>query len=275
MDDGRWTTRGLSYLTVCRGDACVAPTSNFFCASFAKQAEHVPYYHISSGGIGRAPRKNTMRGATPAHTLACVTQICLDPRPMSDTRLRVFLNDHLSGLTGAVELAKRTRSNNDDEDALYDVLDALVDDFEDDRDLVEELLDEIDEPQDGFKKTLAVLGERFGRLKPNDGGTGYSPLSRVVELEGLLFMLEGSRVLWSSLDIIAEDDDRLDDYDFAARRQRAERRHETLDRFRRRAVEIAFIDEDEDFEDLDGTSESVRVVEDTDGNVDMIVIDKS
>lgn len=194
---------------------------------------------------------------------------------MSDTRLRVFLNDHLSGLTGAVELARRTRDENDDQDALYDVLDALVEDFEDDRDLVEELLDEIDEPQDGFKQALAVLGERFGRLKPNDGGTDYSPLSRLVELEGLLFMLEGCRVLWSSLDIIAEDDDRLDGYDFDARRRRAERRRATLDRFRRRAVEIAFIDEDDDFEDLDGTSESVHVIEDQDGNLDMIVIDKS
>lgn len=191
---------------------------------------------------------------------------------MSDLRLRIFLNDHLSGAVAAVELAKRTRDENDDETALYDFLDTLADDFEHDRETLEDLLDRIDEPQNPLKIGAAYLAERTGRFKPNDQLTGYSPLSRLVELEGLLFMLEGFRVLWRTLAVVAEDDDRIDDYDFDERARRVQRRQHRLDAFRERAVRIAFLDEDDDFEDVPATG-SVRTVE-REGEVKMIVVEK-
>jgi hypothetical protein len=49
--------------------------------------------------------------------------------------------------------------------------------------------------KDGAAWTL----ERVGRLKPNNKLLGYSPLSRVVELEGLVLGVTGKLALWESL----------------------------------------------------------------------------
>ncbi len=40
-------------------------------------------------------------------------------------------------------------------------------------------------PQDRVKNAMGWGAEKLGRLKPNGQLTGYSPLSRMVELKGL------------------------------------------------------------------------------------------
>lgn len=54
--------------------------------------------------------------------------------------------------------------------------------------------------RDRVKPLLARLGERLGRLKPNGQLTGYSPLSRVLELEILSSMIGGKLQLWNALE---------------------------------------------------------------------------
>ena len=60
-------------------------------------------------------------------------------------------------------------------------------------------MEAVDAGRDRVKVTAAWVGEKAGRLKPNGQLTGYSPLSRVVELEGLSLGIEGKRLLWVSL----------------------------------------------------------------------------
>ncbi|MEA2221746.1 MAG: hypothetical protein QOH83_122, partial [Solirubrobacteraceae bacterium] len=69
----------------------------------------------------------------------------------------------------------------------------------------------------------AKAGEKLARLKPNEQLTGYSPLSRVLELEGLRSGVGGKLALWDSLSQIAPHDDRLDEDEVAALVARAER----------------------------------------------------
>ena len=47
------------------------------------------------------------------------------------------------------------------------------------------------------KSAGAWTAEKFGRLKPNGQLTGYSPLSRLVELEGLKLGITGKLGLWT------------------------------------------------------------------------------
>jgi hypothetical protein len=49
------------------------------------------------------------------------------------------------------------------------------------------------------KAGLAWAAEKVGRLKPNGHLTSYSPLSRLVELEGLKAGIEAKRSLWLAL----------------------------------------------------------------------------
>lgn len=43
------------------------------------------------------------------------------------------------------------------------------------------------------------MAEKFGRLKLNGQLTGYSPLSRLIEIEGLLIGVGGKLSLWENL----------------------------------------------------------------------------
>ena len=70
-----------------------------------------------------------------------------------------------------------------------------------------------------IKPAIGWLREKLGRLKPNGQLRGYSPLSRVVELELLLLGITGKLRLWALLDELVGD--RLD-ADFVALAKRAE-----------------------------------------------------
>ncbi len=50
-----------------------------------------------------------------------------------------------------------------------------------------------------FKRVLAQGVERVGRLKLNGRLVGYSPLSRVLELEALMSGVQAKRGLWRAL----------------------------------------------------------------------------
>ena len=63
----------------------------------------------------------------------------------------------------------------------------------------------------------------MGRLKPNGQLTGYSPLSRVVELEGLALGMTGKLALWKALRELVDEEPRLDAAELERLRERAER----------------------------------------------------
>jgi len=72
------------------------------------------------------------------------------------------------------------------------------------------------------KPALAWVAEKAGRLKLNGRLRGYSPLSRLIELEGLETGVAAKRSLWQSLAGAFAGDARLEQFDLDALVARAE-----------------------------------------------------
>lgn len=157
-----------------------------------------------------------------------------------DTRLiAIYLNDHLAGSTGGVELARRTLGANRGT-AFEAPLERLATEIAEDREALLDVMTRLEVARDPLKVWAGWLAEKCGRLKLNGRLTGYSPLSRVLELELLALGVEGKRALWRALARVAESDARLEGVDLDALIGRAERQRRLLERERLRAVELAF-----------------------------------
>jgi hypothetical protein len=152
-------------------------------------------------------------------------------------RLAIYLNDHLAGSVVGTELAKRVLRENRGS-SFGEFLDWLLGQILEDRATLERLMAELGVPESRLKRALALTLERVGRLKLNGQLTGYSPLSRLVELEGLALGVTGKRALWVALQEIAEP--RLREFDFDELRRRAEEQLAGLERLRIEAARLAF-----------------------------------
>jgi hypothetical protein len=113
--------------------------------------------------------------------------------------LAIYLNDHLAGATGGVELARRLRASNRGNDVFGQPLDRICVEIEEDRATLEQVIDRLGFSRSRVKPAGAWVAEKLGRLKLNGRLRGYSPLSRVLELEGLLIGITGKMALWETL----------------------------------------------------------------------------
>lgn len=114
--------------------------------------------------------------------------------------LAIYLNDHLAGATLGVELARRLRASNRDDPEFGPALAEVCAEIEADRETLKAAMDRLGVGQSKLKPLAAVLGERLGRLKLNGRLRGYSPLSRLDELELLQIGVTGKRRLWRALE---------------------------------------------------------------------------
>jgi hypothetical protein len=153
------------------------------------------------------------------------------------TLLAIYLNDHYAGSTAGVELARRARAGNEG-NGLGGLLNRLADEIEEDRSTLAAVMEAVGVKRDPLKPRLAWAGEKLGRLKLNGQLTGQSPLSRVVELEGLELGITGKASLWRALGELA--DPRLEAFDFESLAERARRQREELEPHRVAAVREAF-----------------------------------
>jgi hypothetical protein len=153
--------------------------------------------------------------------------------------LRIYLNDHLAGSVAGHELAKRTQSNNVGT-PLGEYLIEFMQELEEDQTVVENLLDSFEATPDRIKQLAAWIAEKAGRLKLNGQITGYSDLSRLLEIEGLCLGVEGKLSLWRSLRQVAGHFPELAVIDVDSLIERGETQRERLEEFRLEAATIAF-----------------------------------
>jgi hypothetical protein len=113
--------------------------------------------------------------------------------------LATYLNDHLGGATGGVELARRLRRSNRGDAMFGQPLDRICKEIEDDRITLEQVIEKLGVSRSIVKPAGAWMAEKLGRLKLNGRLRGYSPLSRQLELEGLLMGITGKMALWKTL----------------------------------------------------------------------------
>jgi hypothetical protein len=137
--------------------------------------------------------------------------------------LATYLNDHLAGATAGSELARRAASENEGT-PLGELLSKLAEEIAEDREALLELMGTLDVRVDRKKVVAGWTAEKAGRLKPNAQLRGYSPLSPLIELEALSLGIEGKRLLWRSLETVADEHglpaERLAELADRARRQR-------------------------------------------------------
>jgi hypothetical protein len=141
--------------------------------------------------------------------------------------LGILLNDHLAGSTGGVELARRATDQNAASE-FGQPLAAIRDEIEVDRATLEAVMDDLGVARSRVRPALAWVGERFARLKPNGRVRGYSPLSRVIELEGLVLGITGKLRLWRLLTELVGDDSPADFGALAGRAEDQRTRAEAL-----------------------------------------------
>ena len=157
---------------------------------------------------------------------------------MTDDRLLgIYLNDHLAGSTVGKERCRASRdANRGNEVGAF--LDGLLREIERDRETLLQVMASIGVQPSSLKTTLGWVTERVGRLKLNGRLTGYSPLTRLLELELLSLGVSGKRALWIVLD--DRDDPRLAGFDFAGLAERAQNQRDGLEEHRREAARSAF-----------------------------------
>ncbi len=151
------------------------------------------------------------------------------------TRLSTYLNDHLAGSTGATEIIRRAIKANEG-NSYAPFLDQLLVEVEEDRESLRDVMRRMDVSEDPVKHVVAWTAEKAGRLKLNGQLLGYSPLSRLVELEGLSLGVTGKLCLWLALRAAYPDDPRLTGVDLEELAKRARDQRQRLERVRRKAA---------------------------------------
>ncbi len=159
---------------------------------------------------------------------------------MNEKNLRIYLQDHLAGSTAGLELARRTRGANEGTE-YGPPLARIADEIEADRRHLVGIVEELGFGGDRLKIMAAWGLEKVGRLKLNGQLTGYSPLSRLVELEGLLAGITGKKGLWVSLLELAPSEPRLEAELLGRLRDRAEEQRATVEELREKAAREAFL----------------------------------
>jgi hypothetical protein len=128
-----------------------------------------------------------------------------DPDP---TLLGIYLNDHLAGATAGLELFRRAAGSH--AGAPGDALKRLTAEVEEDRDALLAMMRLLGFPVRQYKVIAGWAAEKAGRLKLNGRLISRSPLSDVIELEGLHLGVLGKAAGWRLLRMLADTDPRLD-----------------------------------------------------------------
>jgi hypothetical protein len=158
---------------------------------------------------------------------------------ISSELLPIYLNDHLAGSTAGLELARRALRSNSQND-YGPPLARLAAEIEEDRKTLLSIMASLGVGTDRAKQVAAWLAEKAGRLKLNGRLLGYSPLSRLMELEILELGVTGKLALWRALHLLAVHEPRLDRGELERLIGRAEGQVGEIETLRERAVGDAF-----------------------------------
>ena len=111
--------------------------------------------------------------------------------------LAIYLEDHHAAGVAGSRLATRlaTTASERSEADLSRVLPEIAEDLA----TLESLMRRLGAKPNTMKDTIARVGERLGRLKPNGRLRERSPLSDLLELETLVVGIRGKQALWVSM----------------------------------------------------------------------------
>ena len=134
--------------------------------------------------------------------------------------LATYLNDHLAGSIGALEMLDDLIQEHDDK-PLGAFLKTLRGEIESDQEELKRLIAQLGIGESGVRKAGAWVAEKLSRVKLRLGGTGEPSLALLQSLESLSLGIAGKGSLWRNLGAVAQSTPRLRDFDFARLEKRA------------------------------------------------------
>jgi hypothetical protein len=155
----------------------------------------------------------------------------------SNNLLRIYLRDHHAAAVAGTELAKRSAKSNAGtpfETLLNELRNELLEDLRS----LEEIMSRLGISTAKGKDGAMWMAEKFGRLKLNGSFTAYSPLSRIIEFEGLALNSLGNKGVWSALTQVEHP--ALDAEELQRLEKRADDQGRRVAEARREAVRMAF-----------------------------------
>ncbi|HET9121775.1 MAG TPA: hypothetical protein VFN72_14695 [Solirubrobacterales bacterium] len=155
---------------------------------------------------------------------------------MNAKLLGIYLNDHLAGSVVGGRLAQRIVQQNEGNDYGNGIA-GIAREIEQDKATLQQLMDRLGVEQQRARMAMAWVTEKAMRLKPNGSLFGYSPLSRVMELETLTMGITGKLELWRSMEAV--ENGGITGFDFARLAQRAEAQRDVVEDLRVRAAREA------------------------------------
>lgn len=150
---------------------------------------------------------------------------------MASPLLAIYLNDHLAGAAAGLELFRRA-SGAHRGTPLGAELDRLTAEVQADRDALLGIMRTLEVPVRQYKVLGGWAMEKAGRLKLNGHLLTRSPLSTLVELEGMRLGVEGKAAGWRALRAVAARHPGLDAGQLDRLGDRAQRQIEVLERLR-------------------------------------------
>jgi hypothetical protein len=161
-----------------------------------------------------------------------------DQGPSSARLLAIYLNDHLSGAVGGVELAQRVTDAQRGTE-LGERIAPLLQEITQDRATLLRIMHDLGvTPRSGFT-ALGWAVEKVARLKLNGRVLRRSPLSTVIELEALRLGVLGKHQLWRTLAQTFANDPRVDTGRLEELQRRAEQQAATLEQLHQAAADDA------------------------------------
>ncbi len=123
--------------------------------------------------------------------------------------LATYLNDHLLGATAGVDLFHRAAGSHRGSE-LGAELQRLAHEVAEDRDTLLAIMADLDVSPSQVRVLAGHVAERLGRLKPNGTLLARSPLTDVVELEGMRVAVLAKSSGWELLRAACTHEPRLD-----------------------------------------------------------------
>jgi hypothetical protein len=131
-------------------------------------------------------------------------------KPVRKDLLAVYLNDHLAAATAGVGLARRMAASASAGTETASMLAGLAGEITADRSALVKIMATLGLPVRGYKVFAAWAGQKAGLLKLNGHLLTRSPLSGLVEVEGLRLIVECETAVWRTLRVLANSERALD-----------------------------------------------------------------
>jgi hypothetical protein len=109
-----------------------------------------------------------------------------------------YLNDHLAGSVGAIELLDHLVETHEGE-PLAAFLQGLRDDIKADQDVLKKIVQRFNADESAIRKAGAWLAEKIARAKINLAGQKRRELGLLQALEALILGITGKQLLWRAL----------------------------------------------------------------------------